>query len=154
MYHPHGSGNGSAQTPTTLQKAIAMLPGLKQSNPKGTITIFLNDGDYNLEQPIQINSENGGTNDLQIIFKALPNAHPVVSGGQKITLKGTNVLSAVVQNADSIKPYDLYINGKRAVRARTPNIDHYFTLGKVIDVPDSGNKLRFTQQFQIPYNGV
>ena len=149
---PAGGGNGSAQTPITLQKAIAMLPGLKQSNPKGTITIFLNDGEYNLEQPIQINSENGGTNDLQIIFKALPNAHPVVSGGQKITLKGTNVLSAVVQNANRIKPYDLYINGKRAVRARTPNIDHYFTLGKVIDVPDSMNKSRFTQQFQIPYN--
>ncbi|KAA9036540.1 right-handed parallel beta-helix repeat-containing protein [Ginsengibacter hankyongi] len=147
---PNGIGNGSAQTPTTLQKAIAMLPGLKKSNPKGTITIFLNNGDYNLEQPIQINSENGGTSDLQIVFKALSNAHPVVSGGKKITLKGTNVLSAVVQNANNIKPYDLYINGERAVRARTPNIDHYFTLRKVIDIPDSQNKFRFRQEFQIP----
>ena len=147
---PDGKGNGSAQTPTTLQKAIAMLPGLKKINPKGTITIFLNDGDYSLEQPIQINSENGGTSDLQIVFKALPNAHPVVSGGQKISLEGTNVLSAIVPYADSAKPYDLYINDKKAVRARTPNIDHYFTLGKVIDIPDSGNKFRFTQQVQIP----
>jgi len=147
---PGGSGNGSAQAPTTLQKAIAMLPGLKKTNPKGTITIFLNDGEYNLEQPIRITSKNGGASDLQIVFSALPNAHPVVSGGQKITLKGTNILSALIQNAGSIKPYDLYINGKRAVRARTPNIDNYFTLKNVINVPDSENKLRFTQQFQIP----
>ncbi len=51
---PGGSGNGSVKSPTTLQKAITMLPGLKKANPKGTITIFFNDGDYNLEQPIQI----------------------------------------------------------------------------------------------------
>lgn len=114
---PNGIGNGSAQTPTTLQKAIAMLPGLKKTNPKGTITIFLNDGEYTLDQPIQITSENGGTSDLQIIFKAMPNTHPIVSGGQKITLKGTNVLSAVVQNANNLKPYDLYVNGKRTLRA-------------------------------------
>lgn len=146
---PGGSGNGSAQSPTTLQKAIAMLPGLKKANPKGTITIFLNDGDYSLEQPIRITSENGGTSDLQIIFKALPNAHPVISGGQHITMEGNKILSAVVQNAESIKPYDLYINGKRVVRARTPNVDDYFTLNKVINVADSQNALRFTQQFKI-----
>ena len=147
---PGGNGNGSIHSPTTLQKAIAMLPDLKKANPKGTITIFLNDGDYNLEQPIRITSENGGTSALQIIFKALPNAHPVVSGGQNITMEGNKILSAVVQNAESIKPYDLYINGKRTVRARTPNIDHYFTLKKVIDVADSQHALRFTQQFEIP----
>jgi len=147
---PGGSGDGSAHSPTTLQKAIAMLPGLKKTNQKGTITVFLNDGDYNLEQPIRITSENGGTNDLQIVFKALPNAHPVVSGGKRITMEGTKILSAIVQHADGIQPYDLYINGKRAVRARTPNIDNYFTLKEVINVPDSENKTRFTQQFQIP----
>jgi parallel beta-helix repeat protein len=147
---PGGSGNGSEQAPTTLQKAIAMLPGLKKSNTKGTITIFLNDGEYNLDQPILITTENGGASDLQIVFRALPNAHPVVSGGQRIFMQGTKILSASVQHADNIKPYDLYINGKRAVRARTPNIDNYFTLGKVINVPDSQNKLQFTQQFQIP----
>ncbi|MEO8413266.1 MAG: right-handed parallel beta-helix repeat-containing protein [Ginsengibacter sp.] len=147
---PGGSGNGSAKSPTTLEKAIAMLSGLKKTKPKGTITIFLNDGDYTLEQPIQITSENGGTHDLHIVFRALPNTHPVVSGGQKIIMEGTNTLSAIVPHADSTQPYDLYVNGKRAVRARTPNIDRYFTLKKVINVPDSEHKMRFTQQFQIP----
>ncbi|MGF7232787.1 right-handed parallel beta-helix repeat-containing protein [Arachidicoccus sp.] len=147
---PSGKGNGSKQSPTTLQKAIAMLPNLKKENPKGTITIFFNSGDYYLDQPIKINSQNGGTKDLQIVFKALPNSYPVISGGKEITMHGNHILSAPVQNADSIRPYDLYIHGKRAIRARTPNIDHYFTLGKVTSVADTQHTLRFTQQFQIP----
>ncbi|MEO6289929.1 MAG: right-handed parallel beta-helix repeat-containing protein, partial [Ginsengibacter sp.] len=147
---PVGSGNGSAHSPTTLQKAIAMLPGLKKTNPKGTITIFLNDGEYILGEPVEITSENGGTNDLQIVFQAVANAHPVLSGGKKITMKGNKILSATVEDAAITQPYDLYINDRRAVRARTPNIDNYFTLGKIVNVADSQKELRFTQQFETP----
>lgn len=146
---PQGRGNGSAQSPTTLQKAIAMLPDLKKVNLKGTITIFFNDGNYNLDQPIKITPQNGGTKDLQILFKALLNKHPVVSGGQKIILTGNKILSAKVRD-DGGKPYDLYVNGKRAVRARTPNIDHYFSLDKTVNVPDSNVPLRFTLQLEMP----
>jgi hypothetical protein len=147
---PAGIGNGSAKAPTTLQNAIALLPALKKTNPKGSITIFLNAGEYNLEQPIEITAENGGTKDLQIVFKAVQNAHPVVSGGRKVTMKGTKTLSAIFPDSNNTKPYDLYVNDKRAVRARTPNIDNYFSLEKVINIPDNENKSRFIQQFQIP----
>lgn len=147
---PGGSGNGTAESPVSLQEAIAMLPGLKKTNPKGTITIILNNGEYDLDQPIKITSENGGTKDLQIIFRAAANAHPVLSGGKEIKMEGAQIMSALLQNADNIRPYDLYINGKRAVRARTPNIDHYFSLKKIISVADSNKALRFTQQFEIP----
>lgn len=146
---PKGRGSGSLQSPTTLQKALDMLPGLKKTNPTGTITIFLNDGEYQLSQPIEITSQNGGTKDLRILFKALPNTHPVLSGGQKITLTGNKILSTKIRSAGS-QPYDLYVNGKRVVRARTPNIDHYFSLNKIINVADSQVPLRFTQQFELP----
>ena len=149
---PAGTGDGSVKSPTTLQKAIAMLPGLKKTNSKGTVTIFLNDGEYSLEQPIEINAENGGTKDLQVVFKALLNAHPVISGGKKIAMTGNKILSAIIPNVGNIKPYDLYVNDKRAVRARTPNVNNYFTLNKLINVADSQNKLKFTQQFQIPFS--
>lgn len=145
---PNGKGSGSLQSPTTLEKAIARLSDLKKTNPKGTITIFLNDGEYILSHPIEITTQSGGTKDLKIIFKAVAGAHPVVSGGQKITLTGDNILSSNIK-AGAVKPYDLYVNGKRAVRARTPNIDHYFSLDKVVNVADSHAPLRYTQQFQI-----
>ncbi len=145
---PNGNGSGSPQSPTTLEKAIARLPDLKKTNPKGTITIFLNDGEYILSHPIEITTQSGGTKDLKIIFKAVADAHPVVSGGQKITLNGDKILSGNIKTG-AVKPYDLYVNGKRAVRARTPNIDHYFSLDKIVNVADSTTPLRYTQQFQI-----
>ena len=75
---PHGKGSGSLQSPTTLEKAIARLSDLRKTNPKGTITIFLNDGEYILSHPIEITTQSGGTKDLKIIFKAAAGAHPVV----------------------------------------------------------------------------
>ena len=146
---PDGKGSGSRQSPTNLEKAIARIPNLKKTNPKGTITIFLNEGEYQLRQPIRISSQNGGTKDLKIEFKAVAGSHPVISGGQKITLTGNKVLSSNFP-AGAVMPYDLYVNGKRAVRARTPNIDHYFSLDKVVSVADSNDKSIFTQQIQIP----
>ena len=146
---PEGGGDGSKQSPTTLQRALTTLPGLKKTNPIGSITIYFNDGEYQMARPIEITTQNGGTRDLKIVFKSLPNAHPVVSGGQRLVLTGNESLSAKVPKTGN-EPYDLYVNEKRAVRARTPNIDHYFSLGKVVSIADSNNKLRFTQQFQIP----
>ena len=146
---PGGKGSGSLQSPTTLEKAIARLPNLKKTNPKGTITIFLNDGEYQLRHFIKITSQNGGTRDLKIMFKAMAGSHPVISGGRKITLAGNKILSSRFV-AGTVKPYDLYVNGKRAIRARTPNIDHYFSLDKVVSIADSNHKLMFTQQFKIP----
>jgi parallel beta-helix repeat protein len=151
----NGSGKGSVQSPTSLQKAIAMLPGLKKNNPKGSITIVLLDGQYELDQPILITNENGGTKDLKIIFKAAANAHVVISGGKEIVMKGNTILSALVPNLVKSMPYDLYINEKRATRARTPNVD-FLTTVKVEKVSDASQKVNnegravFTQQYIIP----
>lgn len=147
---PNGIGTGSALAPTTLQKAVAMLPDLKKKNPTGTITILLQDGEYELSQPIHITQEYGGTKDLRIIFKAAPKSHPVISGGKKIILIGEKVLTANVPNASVTQPYNLYINGQRATRARTPNIDNYFTIGKITNAADRDQKLRITQQYEVP----
>lgn len=156
IYVSHnGNGKGTLQAPASLQKALAMLPGLKKNNPKGTISIILQDGEYELNQPINITLENGGTKDLKIIFEAAKNAHPVISGGKKIEMKGGRILSAYMSCAALSQPYDIYINGKRAVRARTPNINEYFT-GKMIDKDTVRNKLNqqgvalYTRRYGVP----
>ncbi|MBS1668217.1 MAG: right-handed parallel beta-helix repeat-containing protein [Bacteroidetes bacterium] len=135
---PNGKGNGSAKTPTSLEKAMALLPSLKKSNPNGTITIILLDGEYELNSPLLITNENGGTQNLKIIFKAAPNAHPILSGGKKILLKGDKILSADISPdlKNNNPPEDIYVNGKRAIRARTPDND-FFKLGKTDETKDS-----------------
>jgi parallel beta-helix repeat protein len=151
---PSGSGKGTIEAPTTLEKAVAMLPGLKKNNPKGTITIILQDGEYELSKPISITNENGGTKDLKIIFKAAATAHPMISGGRSVLLSGDKVLSADVSSVlkdNAMEINDIYINSKRAVRARTPNND-FFQLGKTREIKDS-IKIgigKSTQYYEIP----
>jgi len=152
---PKGSGKGSALAPASLQNAVAMLPALKKNNPKGTITVILLDGQYELDQPIIITAKNGGNKALKIIFKAAANAHPVISGGKKIVMKGNKILTAFVPGAAQNEPYDIYIKGERAIRARTPNAG-FFKVGKVEKVTDGLQKFNkeglpvFTQQYEIP----
>ncbi|MBC7845408.1 MAG: right-handed parallel beta-helix repeat-containing protein [Flavobacterium sp.] len=151
---PKGNGNGAIQTPTTLEKAVDMLPGLKSNNPKGTITIILNEGEYELSKPITITNENGGTKDFKIIFKAAVEAHPVVSGGRNILLIGDKILSADISSLlkdKTIEINDIYVHAKRAIRARTPN-DNFFQLGKTYEIKDSA-KIgigKSTQHYEIP----
>ena len=135
---PNGNGRGSAQAPTNLEKAIALLPSLKKNNPNGTITIILLDGAYELNSPITITNQNGGTKNLKIIFKAAPNAHPILSGGKRILLKGDKILSADISALlkDNYLPEDIYVNGKRPTRARTPD-NSFFQLGKTDEIKDS-----------------
>jgi hypothetical protein len=152
---PEGRGKGTLQAPASLQKAIAMLPGLKKTNSEGTISIILTDGEYQLAQPININSDNGGTKGLKIIFAAAENAHPVISGGKKVILRGDKMMTVCFPDAETCQPYDLYINGKRAVRARTPDINEYFT-GKMINRDTGRTKINsegvavFTRRYGMP----
>ena len=151
---PNGKGIGSFQSPATLQQAVAMIPSLKKNNSKGTITIILKEGEYELSSSIVISNKNGGTKDLKIIFKADVNAHPIISGGRKVILKGERVL---YKNITSLlkefktQPYDIYINGKRGVRAKTPNGD-FFRIRKAQEVKDSVKlgKNNSTQCYEIP----
>ncbi|POY37964.1 hypothetical protein C3K47_05420 [Solitalea longa] len=122
---PKGKGNGTKQSPASLQQVISMLPQLKKENQKGSISIILKNGTYELSEPIRITPENGGSKDLKIIFKAEINARPIISGGKRITMTGDGILSADLSSLLKGKEgmlQDLYIDGKRAVRARRPNI--------------------------------
>jgi len=151
---PSGQGNGSFKSPTSLKQAIALLPSMKKSNPSGSITFILKDGLYELGSPILFTNENGGTEQLKIIFKAADNAKPVISGGRKILLKGTKILladiSSLLKQFNTI-PDDIYINGARAVRARTPNNAMPRFL-KTLEIKDTINlaKEYTTQYYEIP----
>lgn len=150
---PGGKGNGGKRSPTSLERAVSLLPQLKKRTKKGTVTIILEGGTYELNEPVHITPENGGTRDLKIIFTAEDNAHPVISGGRKIWLQGTNVLSADVSSVlIGDLPQDIYINGKRAIRARTPNFGFLrFSQVREKQLPGlTEGRAMFQQYFEIP----
>jgi len=91
-----------------------------------TITITIADGYYEMKEPIVFNPEDSGTEKFPIIYKAETGANPVFSGGKKITgfkVNADGIWEAKVPDCIYYNwRFDqLYVNGQRAVMARTPN---------------------------------
>jgi hypothetical protein len=92
------------------------------------VTIFLRSGTYLLDKPLEFTSQDGGRDKFSVIYRAFAQEPVTLSGGQAITgwqrLKNGHYKASV--NHQNFR--QLYVNGKRAIRARTPNGDHYFQL--------------------------
>ncbi len=83
--------------------------------------IIISDGDYPLTEAIALGAE-----DSQVTWEAAPNAKPVFNGGRGIT--GWKKIEGGVWKAELPEVKDgkwffeqLWVNGHRATRARTPN---------------------------------
>lgn len=127
---PHGNDNN----PGTKEQALATLSGAKKAarkfkqnaNVTVPVTITVGDGFYQMTEPLLFSPEDGGTTDNPIIYKAANGAKPIFSGGQKITgfkVNNDGIWEAKISGAANSKQrFDqLYVNGKRATLARTPN---------------------------------
>jgi len=95
-----------------------------------TIRVKIADGVYRLRQTLEFKSEDSGTAEHPVIYEAAPNASPVISGGRVITgwKRWKKGWVAVVgkTRGDSWPFRQLFVNGKRYVRARQPNVKDYW----------------------------
>lgn len=89
--------------------------------------ILVSDGSYALTKPITLDAA-----DSQVTWEAAPNAKPVFTGGKAITgwTKEGNVWKATLP--DKAWTFEqLWVNGQRATRARTPN-KGYFNINDAV----------------------
>jgi hypothetical protein len=109
------------------------------SGLSGNVQVIVHGGRYELSNPLVFTPKDSGTANYSITYAAAPGERVVVSGGHRITnwSKGDgNVWSAEVPEVKAGKWYfrNLYVNDKRATRARNPNADDkmpYFTLAGI-----------------------
>jgi hypothetical protein len=92
----------------------------------GAVHILVADGRYSMTEPLTLQPPDGGTKDAPVTYEAAPGARPVFTGGRAITgwAAGSDGLwTAKVPDVAAGKWYfeQLFVNGRRAVRARTPN---------------------------------
>lgn len=92
------------------------------SNMTGDILVYLRGGTYALTEELVFNETDSGTNGHNIIYQAYPGEHPLISGGQSIANwslydAANNIYKASVGTVTETR--QLYVNGKRAVRARS-----------------------------------
>lgn len=128
------ASNGDDNNPGTKKQPLATLSGAKDAVRKfknsnkiiTPITITIADGFYEMNEPLVLTPEDGGTNEFPVIYKAEKGANPVFSGGKKImgfTVNGSGIWETKIpENVSNNWHFDqLYVNGKRATLARTPN---------------------------------
>ncbi|HEU4425974.1 MAG TPA: malectin domain-containing carbohydrate-binding protein [Pilimelia sp.] len=123
---PSGSdGNsGTAEAPVrTLTRARDLVRPLA-ANMTGDIVVNLHRGDYPVTSPIQFTERDSGTNGFEVIYQSADEVGSArLIGGQRVTgwtRHSGNVWRAQV--GTGVRFDTLYENGRRAVKARTPNL--------------------------------
>jgi hypothetical protein len=129
----------------TLKRALEAVKTLKQQQGgtlRQPVTIYLRGGTYFLTEPITITPEHSGTEKFPVTIAAYRNERPILSGGRKIvgfkptTVNGRKVWAAEIPEVREGKWYfeQLWVNGRRSIRARTPN-KFWFYILDVVEEP-------------------
>ena len=117
------SNPGTIDQPVrTLAKARDLVRGLNGSMTTDLV-VYLRGGTYPLTETVTFANADSGKNGHYVKYAANPGERPLLSGGVPIT--GWKVFDAAknIYAADSgTTPFrQLYVNGVKAIRARTPN---------------------------------
>lgn len=120
---PAGSDKnfGTAAEPfKTIQRARDEVRNVNQEMT-GNVEVILGDGTYPLSETLAFDHRDGGTGGHHVVYKAAAGATPIVSGGRVIT--GWKADADGRWKAACGEHFrQLYIDDKRAVRARSPEI--------------------------------
>jgi hypothetical protein len=111
----------------TLPGALRAVRGLRRQQDSAageTPTVFIGGGHYFAEAPVVLTPEDSG-----LVIAAYPGTTPVLSGGRpiagwkEVTVQGKRLWAADIPSVRAGKWYfrELWVNGRRAIRARHPN---------------------------------
>lgn len=132
---PNGNdaGAGTSDSPfATIERARDAVLHLKKDRGglKEPVRIMLRGGTHFLAQTLELSPEDSGAENATISYEACPGETLVLSGGQVVTgwqKQGDNLWQATVSWPKDAEPFaQLFVNGQRRIRARTPNKGNYF----------------------------
>ena len=133
----------------TLARARDAVRGRIAAGLKSNITVVVHGGRYELAGPLVFGPEDSGTEQHSVTYAAAPGETVVVSGGRRITgWKGHKdkiwrvTLPGV--EAGTWRFRNLWVNGRRATRARFPNRDAETPRVQVQDARLSNDLKTFT----------
>jgi hypothetical protein len=142
----HVAPTGDDAADGSLAKPVASLIGardavrrLRVAGNAGPVRVVVADGTYHFAEPLVLMPEDGGTAEAPVRYEAAPGARPVFSGGRVITgfqpaKDGLWVAKIPDVAAGTWYFEQLFVNGRRAVRARTPNRFWFYVLD-VVEAP-------------------
>ncbi len=132
----HVSLDGRDDGPGTREKPFASIArardavrGLRGRGPAEQPTeVVIHGGTYHFPETLLLTPADSGTAESPVIYRAAEGERVILSGGLRIDGLWTNdtaeVWSAAVPHAERMRDFrQLFVNGRREVRARYPNID-------------------------------
>jgi hypothetical protein len=156
-----GNTDGPLATLTGARDALRVLRGLGALT--GPVDVQIRGGEYFLTAPVVFAPQDSGTAVAPITFSAYPGEHPIFLGGVRLT---GWVQSGAVWTAQAPAAWGgswdftgLWVNGKRATPARTPNAtndagdyptdnDFFFEAGQLTDDDGFGVQVPSKTRFQ------
>ena len=132
--------DGSDANPGTVARPFATLSrardGVREMKSKShgldnQITVLIRGGTYQIDKTVCFESEDSGTAERPILYAAYPGEKPVFSGGKRITGFKPGADGKWQAKTDIPNFRQLYVNGRRAVRARggTQSKPSYYQYG-------------------------
>ena len=115
---------GDDANPGTKDLPLATLGGARDAvrgvnrNMTGDIVVILAGGTYSIAEPIVFDHRDSATGGHKIVYRAADGQEPVLSGGRAITGWQPDADGRWKASTNQSNFRQLYVNGKRAVRAR------------------------------------
>ncbi len=127
----HVSPDGPIRSLQAARDAVRQLKPLTEP-----VRIIVADGTYQLTEPVVFHPEDSGTAECPITYEAAEGAKPVFTGGRVIRgfQKSDNGLwIAKIPEVASGEWYfeQLYVDGRRATRARSPNKFYHYMRDRI-----------------------
>jgi hypothetical protein len=122
-----GAPGTEARPLATLDGARARVRELRKAAPAEPVTVLFADGEYALARPVVFEPEDSGTPGAPVVYAAARRAKPRFSGGLRLppfAAGPDGVWRTKV--APGCRFEQLYVNGRRAVRARSPNRFYFY----------------------------
>ena len=121
---------GTQQQPfATLARARDAVRPLVAKGLDRNVTVLIRGGTYRITEPVAFGPEDSGTDRFSITYAACENEKPVTSGGRVIRgwkAQGDGTWTAEIPDAKQGQWTfrELFVDGRRAQRARHPNTGH------------------------------
>ncbi len=128
MIHVSSKGsdqnNGSSAYPFLTLARAQQEARLRSKNLDSDLIVHIGAGTYYLNQTLKFEPQDSGTNGFSVIYKGDGFSRTTLSGGNKHALSWSSVGGGIFKTTVNAPAgfRQLYINGKRATRARNPNI--------------------------------
>jgi hypothetical protein len=122
--------DGDDANPGTLAQPLRTLAcardrvRAKNSTMTGDITVYLRGGTYVQTTTLEFSNADSGSGNFYVKYMAYPGERPLLTGGKRVTGwmlsdAANDIYSA---NAGATAFRQLYVNGAKAIRARSPNL--------------------------------